>query len=285
MTQTVSFTIHPSPLDGELLTVSDAMRQVLDLVEALEKIEGGERKIVWRLSEAHTNSPPFTVTAMATAAQPSMAIGTEAARVTRLFASAMDELLLGKSPQWLDAEVTAPLKRIMKRNLNGISQTDILVGNDEKRNLLPTNAKTALAALERASLEATAAAPDYRRTEYGTIESEVTKISRWNDKPALIVIERLSEKEVTCVLSNELAEKLGPERRWVEVWDGRRLLVGGILHYDSDGTLKKIDAEYVEELPWADVNLDDLREVDILEGRTVSQHLEKLWGNDDAKAH
>ena len=68
MSKSISITVHPSDFSGEFLTVADALHQVLDMIGTLEGIEAGdkaERKIVWRLTEAHTNSPPFTLTAEA----------------------------------------------------------------------------------------------------------------------------------------------------------------------------------------------------------------------------
>src|SRR5680860_220187 len=120
MSKSLSITVHPSALNGEFLTVSDAMRQVLDLVETVERIEGaadGQRQIVWRLTEAHTNSPPFTVTASAFSLDPVVSVGIEAERVTSLFAASMDSLLHGNPPDWFDADLIAPLRRVLKLSL------------------------------------------------------------------------------------------------------------------------------------------------------------------------
>ncbi len=85
---------------------------------------------------------------------------------------------------------------------------------------------------------------------------------------------------MTCGLSAELAESLGPDHSWNEAWEGRRLLGSGALHYGHDGSLKRIDASSAEEKPWTDVSLADIRDIDILQGRSVSEHL-RLLRNDD----
>lgn len=281
MATSLSITVHPSGIDAEYLSVSDAMRQVLDFVESLiqtETVESGGRQIIWRLTEAHTNSPPFTVTAEAFSADPTVFVGLKASRVSEIFSGGLKQLLDGNCPDWVDAEIAAPLKRVFQRNLNGVGRTEVVFDRDERLDILPQGAKIAVLALERRDLAAEADAPDLRRTEYGAAEVEVCGIMRWNDKPALSVIDRLSGNRIACVLGEELAEQLGPSHRWEEAWDGRRLLVSGQLHYGSEGDLKRIDAEAAEEMPWTDVSLSDLRGIDILQGRSVREHLEIMRG-------
>lgn len=283
MGKSVSITVHPSALGAEYLTVSDAMHQMLDLVAALENTESGEsssRQIVWRLKEAHTNSPPFTITAEAFPVDPDASIRVEAIRVAGLFAGGVRELLEGRDPAWLADEVIAPLKRALRRNVNGVGRSEIAVEDNEPFNILPQNARTAIATLERREIAVAAMTPDYSRTEYGAVEVEVFGITRWNDKPALAVQERLSQHKLTCVLAAELAADLGPQHKWNEAWEGRRLLVGGELHYARDGSLWRIDATTAEVRPWTDVSLSDIRDIDILEGRSVSEHLRLLRGED-----
>lgn len=60
------------------------MRQVLDLIEALDRSDAqseGSAQIVWRLTEAHTNSPPFTVTAEAFPVDPAVSVTLAAQRI------------------------------------------------------------------------------------------------------------------------------------------------------------------------------------------------------------
>ena len=83
-------TVHPAPLAGEHLTVSDALSQMLDLVDALERseaVDAADRRVVWRLTEAHTNSPPFTVVVEPYPRQTDMSVALEANRIATVFAS------------------------------------------------------------------------------------------------------------------------------------------------------------------------------------------------------
>lgn len=281
MGKSFSVTVHPAADGAEYLSVSDAMRQVLDLIDALERTEasdGSGRQIVWRLLEAHTNSPPFTVTAGAFSIDPVVSVGLHAARISAMFSDGVQGLLEGRSAPWIDPEIAVPLKRVFQRNLNGVGRTTIEIEDEEPFNIIPGKAKIAATALDGILLASEAAKPDYTRTEYGAVEAEIIGIVRWNDKPALTLVERLSEEKVTCVLSDELAERLGPEHKWHEAWEGSRILITGALHFGKDGNLKRIDAQDVEEMPWTDVALSELRGIDILQGITVREHLSAVRG-------
>ncbi|MBF0332585.1 MAG: hypothetical protein HQL40_02920 [Alphaproteobacteria bacterium] len=283
MTKSLSITVHPSAAGAEYLSVSDAMHQVLDLIEVLERAEtagGGKRLIVWRLTEAHTNSPPFSVTAEAFPIDPVVSVGLEASRVVSTFAQSVKDLLQGHKPDWISPDLAPPLKRALLRNLNGIGRTEIVIEDEEPFYFVPSNARTAVVTLERLQLDLQAAVVDYSRTEFGSIEVEVQAITRWNGKPALTVIERLSRDKITCVLTAELAELLGPKHKWGEAWEGQRLLVSGALHYGPDGSLKRVDAEMADNMPWTDLSISDLRDIDILQGRSVSEHLRLLRGGE-----
>lgn len=283
MSKTLSITVYPSALGAEYLSVSDAMRQILDIVEALERTEDTEssaRKIVWRLKDAHTNSPPFTVTAEAYSINPTSSVGFMASRVTSIFATGLKSLLDGDERSSIATDIAIPIARVFDRNQNGVGRTEIRVGDDEEINVLPANAKVGSTTLERIKLSNEVTVPDYRRTEFGAVEAVVCGLTRWNDHPALVVIERLSRDKVTCVLSTELAEKLGPSHQWSDVWEGRRLLVTGALNYAQDGALKRIDAEDADDMPWADVSLDDLVGISLTDGRSVTEHLTLIRGLD-----
>lgn len=283
MGKSVSFTIHPAALGAEYLTVSDAMKQVLDLVDALEHTEAdaaADRQIVWRLTDAHTNSPPLTVTAEAFSIRPAVAIDFEASRVATRFSAGLLELLQGRPDPELPRHAVAPLKRVFQRNLNGIGLTEISVAGAAPLTVVPANARSAIIAVERLELDWKAEVEDYRRTEYGSVEVEVFGITRFYEKPALIVTERLSREKVTCVLSPQLADYLGPKHQWNEAWQGERLLVSGALHYNEVGALARIEADDAEPMPWTDVNLGSLRGIDLTDGRSVAEHLKLIRGED-----
>ena len=272
----LSVTIYPEALSSDYLTVSDALNQVLDLVDALERTEStsaGERQVVWRLTEAYTNSPPFTVVAQPFPAHPNLSISLEANRVATLFASEFRALLNGTPSELVAVDAQAPILRVLERNLNGVGRTEIQIGEDDPICVVPQAARIAKLAIGQTEIGVEVAKPDWQRTEFGTVEGEISGLTRWNGKPALDIIERLSEKRFTCVLNEELSAKIGPVHQWSEVWEGRRINVTGAMHYNSDGDLRRADIDNLEEIEWTDVPLSDLREVDILNGRTLAEYL------------
>ncbi|MCF3592463.1 hypothetical protein LZG00_00430 [Rhodobacteraceae bacterium LMO-12] len=280
MAKTFSVTVYPDPLAGEFLTVSDALNQVLDMIEALERSEAtnpSERKIVWRLTEAHTNSPPFTLIAEPFPVKPDLSIVMEANRVSGLLSSDVRELLNGRV-NGVVFDTLPAIKRVIERNTSTITRTEIAISGEEPFSIRPQNAKTARAAIERVEIAERESLPDWQRTEYGTVEGEIAGLTRWNGKPALDVIERLSEKKFTCVLSDDLSAQIGPAHRWSEVWEGRRVELTGALHYNSEGDLKRADIEAFDEVPWTDVTIHDLKPLDVLGERTMQEHLEELRG-------
>ena len=277
-------TVHPAPLAGEHLTVSDALSQMLDLVDALERseaVDAADRRVVWRLTEAHTNSPPFTVVVEPYPRQTDMSVALEANRIATVFASDFRALLQGQPTDLMTIDAQEPIARVLDRNLNGIGRTDIQIDDDEPITVRPQSARTAQFALERAELDRQEARPDWQRTEHGAVEGEIIGLTRWNGKPALEITERLSEKRFTCVLTDKLSAELGPAHQWSEVWDGRRVLLTGALHYNPDGDLRRADVDQMEELQWADVPLSEIQSINVLNGRTLAEHLTSVRGAAD----
>lgn len=258
--------------------MSDAMHQVLDYISALgsmEDTDGSAKKIVWRLTEAHTNSPPFTVTTEAFSIDPVVSVAFEADRVTSRFKDVLLNFSVGQRPSDISIDSIAPLKRLFSRNLEGIGLTQVKI-RDSFIDITPSTAKNAVIAIEKLELELQDSVADLRHTEFGSVECIVFGLTQWNNKPALSVIDRLGGQKLTCVLSVEVAAALGEAHSWSEAWQGRRLLVSGALHYGADGALRRIDAEDAYDLPYTSVSLSDLADIDLLQGRTVSEHVSLL---------
>lgn len=282
MAKALSITVHPSPLSGEFLTVADAMRQVLDIVEGLENAEAteGSRQIVWRLTEAHTNSPPLTIVAEPFPVHPSLSVALEANRVANEFSRTMQGLLSGHADEWLEKEFVRPVRRVFERNLNGVGKTDISIEGEVPVSIVPQTARAAVLALDRLGLEKDAALRDWTRTEHGTVEGEVQSLTKWNGKPALVITERLSGEKFTGVLDTDLVERIGSEHTWREAWEGHRVFVSGALHFNAESVLKRADISDLVDVAWTDVSLTDLRKLDLLNGLTVSEHIRIIRGDD-----
>ena len=285
--ETVTIVVHPSGVDADALTVSDAMQQVLDIFALLSKAEAqriGAHQVVWRLESASTNSP-FTVSAIAVANDPLGIVDHEA----HLAKAALEEAWAGllsareKAP-WIDRDSEIIVRRILHRSLNGIGRTDIRFNDDTPPVVI--DHKAALRAdnfLKLVEAEAAALVEDLTRTEYGAIEGVVTGITTHYRKPAFVIRERLFDREIKCVLSDAAAAKVGAEHEWREAWSGQRILVSGRLHFNSNGDLMKIDADEVTAITPSDVSLKDIQvgESD-KQAPTARQYLDRLWGEPDA---
>jgi hypothetical protein len=75
--------------------------------------------------------------------------------------------------------------------------------------LTVSDARTALLTIERQELDIEAATVDYRRTEYGAVEVIVLGLTRWYDKKALFVLERLSERKIILRSDRRLGKTFG----------------------------------------------------------------------------
>lgn len=285
MAKTVAITVHPASLGDDKLSVGDAMRQVLDFIDALEALDvsqNGNEQIIWRLQKAHTNSPPFTVVAEAGSIDPAISVAFRAERVTEAYHETMDELISGVRPEWLDAKSSRVFRRLFERNTRSVGRTDITFDDSSSPiQIVPSNARKALVALEYGEVDESAAIVDQTHTEYGAREGDIFGLVRFYGQPAVVIKERLSAAKVTCVLKEEVAAQLGPQHKWSEAWEGRRVLVRGALNFDSDGRLKKIDVESIDPIDPRPVSGLEVSDSDFLSGRSAGEHLDRFWDEKD----
>jgi len=276
--------VHPATADSAELTVADALRQVLDLVELLEQADnsaGQSDKIVWRLSKASTNTP-FTVEAEPRSADPAISVALQARRAESVVRSTMDSLMRGElDSEWLDDAAAKVAKRFFARNTNGVGRTDVdFEGIEAPLIIVHATARQAVLALERRELDLDIASPDLTRTEYGSVECEIIGAIQHYGSPSLTAKHRLSGDRFPCVLSKELAERIGPEHNWTEVWSGKRALVGGAIHYDEAGRLRRLDAEQLQEIVYSPPEIIAASNADMTGGLSPKDYLSHVWGED-----
>jgi len=256
---------------------------VLDIVELLAKADAHQdqssEKIVWRLVSASANSP-FTVELEATASAPEVSVSLQAIRVKQIVREAVSSLLeKGERAEWLDSPAGRTLKSILQRNTNGIGRTDIDFRNSaDPIIIVHASAKRAVLALERAELDEELADDDLTHVEYGSLEGEVLSTGLHHSRPAVFLRERLSGERVICILSADIAEKIGPEHSWLEVWTGRRTLVSGAVYYDQEGIARSVHAENVETFITPDIALEDIRDPEFTGGMSIADFLDHVRG-------
>lgn len=281
MAEYFAITVHPTALDADRLTVSDAMRQVLDIVDLLDKadksLDDGSPRVVWRLHSASTNSP-FRVEIEPTSADPTVSIGLKAASSVERLCQGVELLFRNEKSWWIDLPTTKLLKRVFERNLNGVGMTQFGFTGRSQVVVNHQTASRALLLLESVEIEEAAEQPDLTRTEYGSVEGEIIGTGRFYSSPSITLKDRLSGEKIVCVLTSEMAAQLGPNHNWAEVWTGRRVLAGGALHFDAYGQVRRVDLDSLSYVEGDLIDLNDVSNVDLLNGKTVGEHLNLLWG-------
>lgn len=285
-TNTVRLIIYPSGTDGDTLTVSDAMQQVLDHFTLLARAEARDpatnAKVVWRLERATTNSP-FTIEATAVSSNPEVSVARQAFQARRTLANDLARLYRGEAkPEWFDDVAEGAVRRIIERSLNEIGRTDFVADVDSPPIVLDQRtARRAQGYLDIIKAKEIAEAEDHSRKEYGAVEGQLDSLRPFNNKPAIMLRERLSGRVVPCVLSRDLAQSIGQQHQWIEVWSNRRVTVSGLCHYDKDGLLRRIDAQEVDRHTPRDVPISDIRDPNFSRGLTPQQHLRRAWGDEN----
>ena len=280
----IKVVIYPSGGAEETLTVDDAMQQVLDYFALLSKAEvrepGRNEKVVWQLKSASTNSP-FTVEASSVSSVPEMSVDRQALQAKQALRDGIGMILRGEAkPQWMDRDAEVVFRRIIERNLNGIGRTEMVVDADAQPITLDhRTARRAQSFLDVKAAEEAALIEDLSRKEYGSVEGRAVGLTAHYTKPALVIRERLSGRDVKCVLVNADAETIGAEHQWNEVWGNRRIIVSGICHYEKSGNLSLVDVEEITQIKVRDVPVSDLRDPTFSDGLSPQEHLDRLWGN------
>lgn len=279
MAEKVKIKIQPSGGVSTSLTVEDAMQQILDYMDMLRAADLSKpsEKVVWRLESASTNSP-LEVTAFATGYDPSISIGLQARQSAERVSTTFETLEGGgRIPEWMDDTSVNTAERILKRNMNGIGRTDIIINDQPPKTIVHSTAKVALLTIEKSRIQSQLEKPDWTRVEYGAVEGEVISTTSHYSKPAIVIRERLSGDKIYCILSDELANEAGITHNWQETWEQKRFSINGELHYSESGKLSKINATSLEEISFQDVDLKEIRQLDLIENKPPDEIHERLW--------
>lgn len=281
-TERVTITVESNIGEDGPLTVMDTLDQFKDAFElltaAISQEPGGE-KIRWRLERLSKNSPA-TVTGVAYSDDPQVVAGPLVHRGKQRFSRDMNALREGgEVSPWLRRK-SSVAKQFLRRNLNGVGKTAIVLEEDAPQTIfVERSARASLKSFERA--EAAAETEDRSHSEFGVIDAHVGRTDTYHGKPALYIKDRLSGSLIPCILSDELAAKEGPSHSWTDAWTGKRIRVRGRIYYDRDGKISRVSAVDMEDVSPRDVNLKELREIDLLDGKAPVEHLDDLWGHSD----
>ncbi len=281
-TERVTIQVESNIGEDGPLTVMDTLDQFKDAFElltaAISQEPGGE-KIRWRLERLSKNSPA-SVTAVAYSDDPDVVAGPLVHRGKQRFSRDMTALReSGDVSPWM-RQKSSVAKYFLRRNLNGDGKTTIVLEDDAPQTIfVERSARASLKSIERA--EAAVETEDKSHSEFGVVDAHVGRTDTYHGKPALYIKDRLSGSLVPCVLSDELAAKEGPAHSWTDAWTGKRIRVKGRIYYDKDGKIARISAVNMEDVSPRDVSLEELREIDLLDGKSPVEYLDDLWGYSD----
>ena len=114
--ETVRITVRPAAGHADLLTVQDAMRQVLDIFELLSGADGGEL-VTWALVDATMNSP-LTIEGRAIGRIPDVDPIPIARTQKANFARNIRQLRRGVVPRdWMQTQRLTVARRLMQRTV------------------------------------------------------------------------------------------------------------------------------------------------------------------------
>lgn len=260
-----------------LLTVQDAMQQVLDSIELLtaSAVDDARPKLRWRLVSATMNSP-FKTVAEAVSANPTEwpDIDLDAHQAKMRYDELLSAVLEYRAlPDWTTSSTMKRLKALLERNVNGVSQTDVvLLDNKPPLKLVTDRAEAALEVISHSEF----AAEHWPSKNLGSIEGNVIETIKHYGKPAFKLLHRISGEKILCVIPNDRVEQIGTEHNWGEVWTDQRCIVSGTIERKATGKIAQLTVDEIHPVTVGEVDIDNI--ADPTGGQSPQRHLADLWG-------
>jgi len=278
----VTVTIRSSAGDSELLTVADAMRQILDFFELLASAGGSDsQSVTWQLVEISMKSP-LRATAQAVSKIPGVLAEPIARREKAALARSIHQVVNSeKFPDWMDLRSRESAKSLFERNTNGIGRTDIEFYEGSPPTIISQKtARDAVSHIERFEEEQKVKTEDLSRSEHGSIEAVMMDVTSHYGRPAIRVREWTTGDILVCVFSTELAQASGPQHTWSEAWSNRRLLLTGTLQFRKDGHLAQIRLDAFEVIDGKSLKFEDVAQPGFTGGLSPLDYIESWWEAD-----
>lgn len=257
--------------------VQDVFGHVLDLFDLLANSgQIDDDTVAWRLVSVSMNSP-LTIIAEAIASRP--APGVTIDRVARAqrerFSSNISELKRGRVPDvWRGPREVKRISRAFSASQP--ATTRVLVPDDGKQvecvEVLPIDLPVVEQALRVAAAEAVPRPKDQR----GSIEGQIVEVGMFYNQPAIKIRERKSHSEVWCTVTAAHREQVSSETNFEDVWNGRRVLVEGLLQYDSSGVLSRVFVDTVHVTEPREVPVEALGDPKFTQGLGAAEYLERF---------
>jgi hypothetical protein len=275
----VTITVRPSAAHPDILSVQDAMRQVLDFFDLLTPEEPEEAGgLIWNLTMATTNSP-FTVVGEAASLDRSANVSVIARAQRQIVAEQMRSFTSGARPsRGMSKRRRETYQRIFNRNTNGIGLTDALLDPSlPPISITPISAIAGISALAKEEREFDALVLQNRcREEIGSIEGQLLEVGTDYNQPAILVRERKTGAEIWCRVDQSLKHEISEEARFEDVWNRKRVIVRGRISFDASGSIIRVRATSVERVESRQMSVDDIKDANFTGGLSVSDYLERL---------
>lgn len=239
MSERIKFVIHPSSGEHAMLSVEDAVRQILDIVKLASAEAADEEKLDWQLIYATTNSPLSIEVE---------AFGKEGGNIDAVaqyakasFAKKLLEIDDGHIPEaWASGPLNAHAKALFKRNTNGIGLTDIIFTDTQAIKITHSFAEKAAWLLEKPRETA-----DKTHTEIGSIDAYLIEVGAHYNEPAIKVRNRLTGALLWCRVTESERDAISESTKLADVWEHRRVRIHGRISYDRQGNISSIKATKV----------------------------------------
>lgn len=266
----IKVVVRASDAHRDVLTVQDAMRQVLDIFDLLA---GDGDGVEWKLARATTNSP-FYLEGEAVSLEPAVDV-TVIARTQKLtLARNLQALASGEEPRD-PAFQLATAKRLLARNLNGIGATSIDFEIGEPIVFTPPVARAALDALNTRAGQGLFAFTRPRE-EVGSVEGTFSVLGTYWGQPAIRILESNSRTYVWCRLNAELQPQFQDKATYSDIWHHRRVIVRGRIKYASDGGIDYVLASDIQRINASEIPAFALEDRAFTSGLTVTEYLDKF---------
>ena len=144
--------------------------------------------------------------------------------------------------------------------------------------IVERRARQTLDRMQEADARRRAAQPDYSGEELGSIDAFVLDATTHYGRPALRIRDRLTGEKITCLIPHDVAESVGKEHDWRDVWSGQRVRVSGRIKRGVTGGISLITADNVTEIEPREVVISDVADPNFTGGKGVREYLDELWG-------
>lgn len=277
MAEKITVKIRASGAHPDVLTVQDAMRQVLDIFELVSSGPNGAQGVEWKLAHATTNSP-LEITGEAVSFEPAVDISVVARVQKNSTMEGLKAVEQGHIPPpevWGEKRIEIA-KKIYQRNLNGIGATVVDFEIGTPINITPAFADRAIKTLDRTRATNELYDLPHARTEIGSIDGTFGNLDSYRNHPAIAVNDRRTKRTVWCLLSEKLQAEFAAKADYEDFWKHSRVVVTGKIRYDENGKIVLLEATDVRKVESRRVSLKQIRDPDFTSGLSVADYLNRL---------